>query len=166
MSRAESFATAKQKTTPIRLSDAAVEVARIASGFTGESVAAYCSRVLVERGNEDIERLYEARRAGAPAPAPAAAPAEACGRTGPPVGEASAGTEAAPAPEAPAAARGRLASEETARRDAEIRRLRAQGLTLARVAKAAGCSVPTVQNVLKAAERARARTLAAAEAEE
>lgn len=47
-----------QKTTPVRLSDDAIKWARIASGYTGESMAEYVSRVVVERGREDAERLH------------------------------------------------------------------------------------------------------------
>jgi len=47
-----------QKTTPIRLTDDAVKWARIASGYTGESMAEYASRVVAERGKEDAGRLH------------------------------------------------------------------------------------------------------------
>jgi hypothetical protein len=47
-----------QKTTPVRLTDEAVKWARIASGYTGESMAEYASRIVVERGKEDAERLH------------------------------------------------------------------------------------------------------------
>jgi hypothetical protein len=47
-----------QKTTPVRLTDEAIRWARIASGYTGESVAEYVSRVMVERGREDADRLH------------------------------------------------------------------------------------------------------------
>ncbi len=46
------------KTTPVRLTDDAVRVARIASGYTGESMAEYVSRVVVECGERDIDRLH------------------------------------------------------------------------------------------------------------
>lgn len=52
----------KKKTTPIRLSEEAIRVARIASGYTGESVAEYASRIVIERGNDDIERLHAQRQ--------------------------------------------------------------------------------------------------------
>jgi YesN/AraC family two-component response regulator len=48
----------KKKSMPVRLSDAAIELARIASGYTGESMAEYVSRVVVERAKQDIERLH------------------------------------------------------------------------------------------------------------
>lgn len=47
-----------KKTTPVRLTDEALKWARIASGYTGESVAEYASRVLVERGKDDAEKLH------------------------------------------------------------------------------------------------------------
>jgi hypothetical protein len=46
------------KTTPVRLTDEAIRWARIASGYTGESMAEYVSRVLVENGKRDAERLH------------------------------------------------------------------------------------------------------------
>ncbi len=47
-----------QKTTPVRLTDEAIKWARIASGYTGESMAEYVSRIVLERGKEDAERLH------------------------------------------------------------------------------------------------------------
>jgi hypothetical protein len=46
------------KTTPVRVTDEAVKWARIASGYTGESMAEYISRVLTERGRDDASRLH------------------------------------------------------------------------------------------------------------
>lgn len=46
------------KTTPVRLSLEAIALARIASGYTGESMAEYVSRIVEERSQEDIERLH------------------------------------------------------------------------------------------------------------
>lgn len=51
----------------VRLTDEAIEAARIASGYTGESMAEYVSRITVERANEDAERLH-AERYGVPRP--------------------------------------------------------------------------------------------------
>jgi hypothetical protein len=48
----------KPKTMPVRLTDDAIRWARIASGYTGESMAEYVSRIVVERGKEDAERLH------------------------------------------------------------------------------------------------------------
>lgn len=57
-----------QKTTPVRLTDEAIKWARIASGYTGESMSEYVSKVVVERGREDAERLHaEATKAKPPA---------------------------------------------------------------------------------------------------
>jgi hypothetical protein len=47
-----------QKTTPVRLSDEAIKWARIASGYTGESMTEYVSRIVAERGRADTERLH------------------------------------------------------------------------------------------------------------
>jgi hypothetical protein len=49
---------AQPRTTPVRLSAEAIRWARIASGYTGESMAEYLSRVLVEKGKTDAERLH------------------------------------------------------------------------------------------------------------
>ena len=47
-----------QKTTPVRLTDEAIKWSRIASGYTSESMAEYVSRIVVERGKQDAERLH------------------------------------------------------------------------------------------------------------
>jgi hypothetical protein len=47
-----------QKTTPVRLSVEAIRWARIASGYTGESMAEYVSRIVEERAKEDAKRLH------------------------------------------------------------------------------------------------------------
>jgi hypothetical protein len=47
-----------QKTTPVRLTEEAIRWARIASGYTGESMAEYVSRVLAEHAKRDAERLH------------------------------------------------------------------------------------------------------------
>lgn len=46
------------KTTPVRVTDDAVKWARIASGYTGESMAEYVSRVVEEAGRRDADRLH------------------------------------------------------------------------------------------------------------
>lgn len=46
------------KTTPVRLSDDAIQWARIASGYTGESMTEYVSRVIAERGKADADKLH------------------------------------------------------------------------------------------------------------
>jgi hypothetical protein len=46
------------KTTPVRMTEKAIKWARIASGYTGESVAEYVSRVVEERGQDDANRLH------------------------------------------------------------------------------------------------------------
>jgi hypothetical protein len=47
-----------QKTTPVRLSAEAIRWARIASGYTGESMAEYVSRIVEERAKEDAAKLH------------------------------------------------------------------------------------------------------------
>lgn len=47
-----------QKTTPVRLSDDAIKWARIASGYTGESMTEYVSRIVAEQGKADADRLH------------------------------------------------------------------------------------------------------------
>jgi len=55
-----------QKTTPVRMSDEAIKWARIASGYTGESMAEYVSRTVAEQGMRDAERLHAGLMARAP----------------------------------------------------------------------------------------------------
>lgn len=50
---------AKKPGMPVRISDEAIRWARIASGYTGESVATYVSRIIVERAQQDAERLHD-----------------------------------------------------------------------------------------------------------
>lgn len=58
------------KTTPVRLTAEAIRWAKIASGYTGESMADYISRVVEERGQADADRLHaEAMRKRPPGPA-------------------------------------------------------------------------------------------------
>jgi hypothetical protein len=47
-----------KKTTSVRVSDEALKLARIASGYTGESVAEYISRVVADQAKQDSERLH------------------------------------------------------------------------------------------------------------
>jgi hypothetical protein len=68
---------AKPKTTPVRLTDEAVKWARIASGYTGESMAEYISRIVAQVGKADAGRLHadvtaeeESRSKGKSAPHP------------------------------------------------------------------------------------------------
>jgi hypothetical protein len=55
---ADLMARKAQKTTPVRLTDEAIKWARIASGYTGESMAEYVSRLVVEHAKRDAERLH------------------------------------------------------------------------------------------------------------
>lgn len=48
----------ERKNMPVRITDDAIRWARIASGYTGESMAEYVSRIVVERGREDAGRLH------------------------------------------------------------------------------------------------------------
>lgn len=47
-----------QKTTPVRLTDEAIKWARIASGYTGESMAEYVSRIVAAHAKTDADRLH------------------------------------------------------------------------------------------------------------
>ena len=51
-------ASMPKKTTSVRLTDEAVELARIASGFTGESITEYVSRIILAQAKADVDRLY------------------------------------------------------------------------------------------------------------
>ncbi len=46
------------KTTPVRLTDEAIRWAKIASGYTGETMADYVSRIVAEKGQADADRLH------------------------------------------------------------------------------------------------------------
>lgn len=64
-------ADSMRKTTAVRLSEEAIRWARIASGYTGEAMVEYVSRIVVERGKADAERLHAevtARERGKPGP--------------------------------------------------------------------------------------------------
>jgi hypothetical protein len=56
--KADEMAGKAQKTTPVRLTDEAIRWARIASGYTGESMAEYVSRIVEEHARDDAERLH------------------------------------------------------------------------------------------------------------
>jgi prophage antirepressor-like protein len=47
------------KTSPVRLTEEAVRWARIASGYTGESMTEYVSRIAVERGRQDSDQYHD-----------------------------------------------------------------------------------------------------------
>lgn len=47
-----------QKTSPVRLTEEAMRWARIASGYTGESMVEYVSRIVAERGKADVNQLH------------------------------------------------------------------------------------------------------------
>ena len=55
-----------QKTTPVRLTDEAIKWARIASGYTGESMAEYVSRIVAEKGQADADRLHSEMKPARP----------------------------------------------------------------------------------------------------
>lgn len=57
------------KTATVRLTEEAVKWARIASGYTGESMVEYISRIVVETGKRDAERLHS-EVVSQPAPKP------------------------------------------------------------------------------------------------
>jgi hypothetical protein len=59
------------KTTPVRLSAEAIRWARIASGYLGESMAEYVSRIVEEKSKADAARLHaEAMKETEEKPAP------------------------------------------------------------------------------------------------
>jgi hypothetical protein len=62
----DQMAKKAQKTTPVRLTDEAIRWARIASGYTGESMTEYVSRITAERGKQDADRLHEATKGERP----------------------------------------------------------------------------------------------------
>lgn len=47
-----------RKNTPVRIDEEALRWARIASGYTGESMSEYISRIVAERARQDAERLH------------------------------------------------------------------------------------------------------------
>lgn len=49
------------KSVPVRLTEEAMELAKIAAGYTGESMAEYVSRIVAERAAQDAERLHAER---------------------------------------------------------------------------------------------------------
>lgn len=59
MSPALEVAVAK-KTTSVRIGDDALKLARIASGYTDESVVDYITRVIAERAQVDIDKGHAA----------------------------------------------------------------------------------------------------------
>lgn len=61
---------AAQKTTPVRLSDEAIKWARIASGYTGESMAEYVSRIVAMTARADADRLHTQASASRTKPKP------------------------------------------------------------------------------------------------
>jgi hypothetical protein len=63
---ADVMARKAQKSTPVRLTEEAVKWARIASGYTGESVVEYVSRIVAERGKQDADRLHSELTSGKP----------------------------------------------------------------------------------------------------
>lgn len=55
---AEDMAKKAAKTAPVRLTEEAMRWARIASGYTGESLTEYASRILTREGKKDADRLH------------------------------------------------------------------------------------------------------------
>lgn len=61
----------ERRSNAVRLSFEAVEAAKIAAAFKGQTVADYVSAVVLEAANRDIEEGYRARsRGGTPPPPP------------------------------------------------------------------------------------------------
>jgi len=57
------------KTATVRLTPEALKWAKIASGYSGESIAEYISRTIVEQGMKDVD-TYHARIKATPPPSP------------------------------------------------------------------------------------------------
>jgi hypothetical protein len=55
----------------VRLSDDAIRWARIDSGYTGESMAEYVSRMVAERGKQDADRIHAEMSTGLSKPSTA-----------------------------------------------------------------------------------------------
>jgi uncharacterized protein (DUF1778 family) len=53
----------------VRLTDEAIDLARIAAAFAKENMSEYVCRIVVERARQDIDR-YHAELHGKPAPKP------------------------------------------------------------------------------------------------
>ena len=53
-----------EKTRPVRLTDEAIELARIASGYTKESMSEYVCRIVIERARDDIDKGHAALKSG------------------------------------------------------------------------------------------------------
>lgn len=71
-----------QKTVPVRLTEEAIRWARIASGYTGESMAEYVSRIVEQGARADATRLHEEATAAGPAPeSPKASKPKSSGRS-------------------------------------------------------------------------------------
>ncbi len=66
--RLDIVAKKTEKIAPVRITAEAIQGARIASGYTGESVAEYVSRVIAERGQADAAEWHARLTAGRPAP--------------------------------------------------------------------------------------------------
>lgn len=47
------------KKTPVRLSEQAYQYAQIASGYTGESLIQYVSRIVLERAKLDVDHYHD-----------------------------------------------------------------------------------------------------------
>jgi hypothetical protein len=65
-----------KKTTPVRLSADAIKWAKIASGYTGESMAEYVSRIVEERAKDDVDKLHASMRPEAKSKRPRKGPLE------------------------------------------------------------------------------------------
>lgn len=49
----------ERKNTPVRIGSEAIRWARIASGYTGESMAEYITRTVEEQARKDVDRLHD-----------------------------------------------------------------------------------------------------------
>ncbi len=60
----------ERKTTAVKLTQEAVDAAKIAAAFKGLTLYEYASQVLLEAANRDIEEGYRHRAGAAPKPKP------------------------------------------------------------------------------------------------
>jgi hypothetical protein len=54
----------ERKNTPVRIDEESVNAARIACGYTGESMSEYISRIVKVQAQEDTKRLHAERFGG------------------------------------------------------------------------------------------------------
>ena len=53
-----------RNTMPVRITPEAIRLARIASGYTVETVSDYISRIVAERASTDVDTLHDKLKSG------------------------------------------------------------------------------------------------------